>query len=82
MDWPQTELKVLNRELHDRGRYRGPRRVWGGRASVCTMLYMATVTAARHNTAIRASHARLCRSGKPKKVVLVAAMHQLLLIRR
>jgi len=46
------------------------------------MLYIATVTAARHNTAIRASHARLYRRGKPKKVALVAAMHQLLLIRQ
>ncbi|MCY4520619.1 MAG: transposase [Caldilineaceae bacterium] len=27
---------------HDCGRYRGSRHVWGGRASVCTMLYMAT----------------------------------------
>lgn len=27
---------------HDCDRYRGPRRVWSGCASVCTMLYMVT----------------------------------------
>ena len=67
----------LNR---DRGQYRGPRRVWGGRASVRTMLYMATVTATRHNPAIRDFYTRLCRRGKPRKVALVAAMRKLLLI--
>ena len=67
----------LNR---DSGQYRGPRRVWGGRASVRTMLYMATVTATRHNPAIRDFYTRLCRRGKPRKVALVAAMRKLLLI--
>ena len=68
--------RPLNR---DSGQYRGPRRVWGGRASVRTILYMATVTATRHNPAIRV-HTRLCRRGKPRKVALVAAMRKLLLI--
>ncbi|MCY4520611.1 MAG: hypothetical protein OXC13_07505, partial [Caldilineaceae bacterium] len=45
-----------------------------------TMLYMATVTATRHNPAIRDFHTRLCRRGKPRKVALVAAMRKLLLI--
>ena len=67
----------LNR---DSGQYRGPCRVWGGRASVRTMLYMTTVTATRHNLAIRAFYTRLCRSGKPRKVALAAAMRKLLLI--
>jgi len=34
----------------------------------------------RHNPAIGALHTRLCWSGKPKKVMLVAAMRKLLLI--
>ena len=67
----------LNR---DSGHYRGQRRVWGGRASVRTILYMATVTATRHNPAIRDFYTRLCRRGKPRKVALVAAMRKLLLI--
>ena len=43
-----------------------------------TILYM--VTATRHNPAIRDFYTRLCRRGKPRKVVLVAAMRKLLLI--
>ena len=41
------------------------------------ILYMATVTAIRHNPAIRDFHTRLCAKGKPKKVALVAAMRKL-----
>ena len=41
---------------------------------------MATVTATRHNPAIRGFHTRLCRRGKPRKVALVAAMRKLPLI--
>ena len=63
----------------NRGRYRDQRRGWGGRASVRTIPCMVTVTATRHNPAIRDFHTRLCRRGKPRKVVLVAAMSKLLL---
>ena len=45
-----------------------------------TILYMATVTATRHNPAIRDFYTSLCRRGKPRKVALVAAMRKLLLI--
>ncbi|MYA03714.1 MAG: hypothetical protein F4Y37_03760 [Caldilineaceae bacterium SB0664_bin_22] len=41
---------------------------------------MATVTATRHNPAIHAFYTRLCQRGKPRKVVLIAAMRKLLLI--
>ena len=68
-------MALLNR---DSGPYRGPRRVWGGRASVRTIPCMTTVTATRHNPAIRDFHTRLCRRGKPRKVALVAAMRKLL----
>ena len=67
----------LNR---DSSRYPGQRRIWDGRASVRTIPCMATVTATRHNPAIRDFHTRLCRRGKPRKVALVAAMRKLLLI--
>ena len=42
----------------DSGRYRGKRKVWGGRARVRTTLY-ATLTAARHNPVISAFYTRL-----------------------
>jgi transposase len=65
----------LNR---DSGQFRGKRRVWGGRASVRSTLYMATLVATRHNPTIRLFYARLLRAGKPKKVALTACMRKLL----
>ena len=65
-----TSVAFLNR-------YRDQHRVWGGRASVRTSLCIATVTATRHNSAIRDFHTHLCRRGKPRKAVLVAAMRKL-----
>jgi transposase len=67
----------LNR---DSGTMRGKRSTWGGRAMVRSALYMATLTAVRHNAVLRAFHHRLREKGKPKKVALVACMHKLLSI--
>ena len=67
----------LNR---DSGTWRGRRSIWGGRAAVRAMLYMATLTAIRCNPAIRTFYARLCAGGKARKVALVACMHKLLRI--
>jgi transposase len=67
----------LNR---DSGRYRGPRTCWGGRADVRTALYLATLSAVRHNPVLRAFYQRLRAAGKPGKVALVACMHKLLTI--
>jgi transposase len=58
----------------DSGTLRGKRTVWGGRATVRTALYMATLVATRFNPVIRAFYRRLCEAGKPKKVVLTAPM--------
>ncbi|MCY4521641.1 MAG: hypothetical protein OXC13_12790 [Caldilineaceae bacterium] len=41
---------------------------------------MATVTATRHNPAIRTFYIRLCRRDKSRKVAVVATMRKLLLI--
>jgi transposase len=62
------------------GTLRGRRIVWGGRARVRAVLYMAALAATRHNPTIRAFYERLCAAGKPKKVALTACMHKLLLI--
>lgn len=64
----------------DSGKMRGKRTTWGGRTMVRAALYMATLTAVRHNEVLRAFHHRLREKGKPKKVVLVACMHKLLSI--
>ena len=67
----------LNR---DSGMMRGKRCIWGGRAQVRSALYMAAVSASRHNPVIREFYQRLCNAGKRKKVALVACMHKLLVI--
>ncbi len=67
----------LNR---DSGTLRGRRMVWGGRARVRAVLYMATLAATRFNPVIKAFYHSLLSAGKPKKVALVACMHKLLII--
>lgn len=64
----------------DSGKMRGKRRVWGGRAHVRAVLYMATISASMHNPVIRPLYERLCKSGKAKKVALTACMRKLLTI--
>jgi transposase len=67
----------LNR---DSGKMRGRRSIWGGRASTRAVLYMAAVSAAKHNPIIRALYERLTTAGKAKKVAIVACMRKLLII--
>lgn len=67
----------LNR---DSGVARGKRAIWGGRAPIRAVLYMATLAATRRNPVIRAFYARLLQAGKPKKVALTACMRKLLTI--
>lgn len=65
---------------NDSGKHRGKRFIWGGRADVRVVLYMATVSAIRCNPAIKAFADRLKNTGKPAKVVIVACMRKLLTI--
>ncbi len=62
----------------DSGKYRGKRRIWGGRASVRSALYMATFAAVRWNPVIRPYFESLMARGKLYKVAMVACMHKLL----
>jgi transposase len=62
----------------DSGQYSGRRGVWGGRAEVRNMLFMAAMTARKHNPVIRAFHERLILAGKRPIVALVACMRKLL----
>lgn len=64
----------------DSGRFRGKRSIWGGRASVRRVLYMAALVATRCNYLIRNFYERLLAGGKAKKVALVACMRKLLVI--
>ena len=85
------ELGTLNRReiaaltgvaplAHDSGTHRGKRFVWGGRADVRAVLYMAAISAMRCNEPIKAFAERLKKAGKPPKVVIVACMRKLLTI--
>lgn len=62
------------------GRWRGQRRIRGGRAEVRTLLYMAALTGTRCNPVVRALYRRLRAAGKPPKVALTACMRRLLVI--
>lgn len=85
------ELGELNRKqiaalvglapfANESGQYRGQRRIRGGRSSVRTALYMATLTAVRHDPRMRQIYQSLLRRGKAKKVALVACMRKMLTI--
>ncbi len=65
---------------HDSGKFRGQRRIRGGRAAVRNSLYMATLTAMRFNVKLHAFALRLRKAGKPFKVVITACMRKLLTI--
>lgn len=85
------ELGQLNRQQiaalvgvapfnQDSGKHRGKRRIFGGRSSVRSVLYMATLSAIRHNPVIKEFYQRLLDKGKLKKVALTACMRKLLVI--
>lgn len=64
----------------DSGQQRGVRHIFGGRARVRSMLYMATFTAMRFNPVIKEFYQRLVAKGKPYKVAITACMRKLLSI--
>jgi transposase len=64
----------------DSGRYRGKRKIQGGRVEVRAPLYMACLVAIRHNPVLKAFYRRLRDAGKPARLALVAAMRKLLTI--
>jgi transposase len=85
------ELGTLNRQEiaalvgvapvnKDSGRKQGKRRVYGGRATVRSVLYMAALAAKRYNPRIKKFYDELIRRGKEKKVALTACMRKLIVI--
>lgn len=62
----------------DSGKRKGQRFIWGGRAEVRAVLYMATLSAIRHNPPIKAFFERLTAAGKPFKLAMTACMRKLL----
>ncbi len=70
-------LAPINR---DSGMFRGKRMIGGGRASVRNAIYMATLSAIKHNPAIKKFHDRLISNGKSKMTAITACMRKLLII--
>ena len=63
--------------VHQSGTMVAPARIRGGRAAVRSILYMAAVTASRHNPVLRPFYDRLIAKGKPAKVALIAVLRRL-----
>ena len=85
------ELGMLNRQKisalaglapfpDDSGKHLGTRYIRGGRADVRCVLYMATLSAIKHNPPIKAMYERLTKAGKPFKLAMTACMRKLLTI--
>lgn len=70
-----TGVAPMNR---DSGQGQGKRRIRGGRAPVRVALYMATLSAVRWDTLMKAHYQQLRARGKLGKVALVACMRKLL----
>jgi len=62
----------------DSGKLKGRRCIWGGRARVRHVLYMAALSASNWNPALKAFHDRLEATGKKPKVVIVAVMRKMI----
>ncbi len=65
---------------NDSGRFRGKRRIRGGRADVRKILYMATIAAIRFNPVIKQFYEHLLSRGKLPKVAITACMRKFLTI--
>jgi len=63
----------------DSGKQSNKRFIQGGRKRPRSALYMAGLSASRHNPVLRDFYQRLLKAGKPKKVALTALMRKLLI---
>ena len=64
----------------DSGEHRGVRVVWGGRATVRRMLYLAALSAKSCNKDMKTFYQRLITNGKQPKAALIAVARKLLVL--
>ena len=64
----------------DSGQRNGARMIRGGRAAVRRVIYLAALSAVRHNPGLARVYARLSTAGKAKKVALTAVARKLLIL--
>jgi len=62
------------------GTLKGRRCIWGGRANVRQVLYMAAMSASNWNPVLKAFHDRLEAAGKKPKVAIVAVMRKMMIM--
>ena len=62
------------------GRWRGKSMIGGGRATVRAALFIAAMSASRHDPSLKALYLRLLATGKPKMVALIAVARKILTI--
>ena len=62
------------------GRYKGMRKIQGGRSQVRTVLYMAMMSAIQSNPIFKETYQRLVALGKPKKVAIIACLRKMIVI--
>jgi transposase len=60
------------------GKLKGKRCVWGGRAPIRHVLFMAAMSASNWNPLLKSFHDRLAATGKLPKVVIVAVMRKMI----
>ncbi len=59
------------------GRFKGQRKIQGGRHQVRTVLYMAMMSAIQSNPVFKETYQRLVEAGKPKKVAIIACIRKM-----
>jgi transposase len=62
------------------GQWKGKSMIAGGRKAVRSALFLAALSACRHNPTLKAFRDRLVEAGKPKMVAIIAAARKLLVI--
>jgi transposase len=62
------------------GKYKGKRKIRGGRQKVRTVLFVSMLSAIQCHPTIKPMYQRLVAAGKPKKVAIVACMRKQLII--
>lgn len=79
-DGQAAALAGLAPYTRDSGPYQGTRRISGGRAPVRCALYMAALSAVRHDPILRDFYGRLRAAGKKPLVALTAVMRKLVVL--
>ena len=75
-----ASLAGLAPVTRESGEWKGRSFIRGGRARVRRMLYMAAVSAVRHNPDLARKYAELRERGKPPKVALTAIMRKMVVL--